>query len=223
MSKRVFLIVLDSLGIGEMPDADRFGDRGSNTLASISRSENFNVPNLQRLGLFNIEGVSCGSPVCSPLAAVARMAERSNGKDTTIGHWEIAGIISEKPLPTYPDGFPPETIEEFERRTGRKTLCNRPYSGTQAIADYGRACGHRALIVYLGGQRFSDCPQRRSCRRPSFTNTADRAGHSSRRAMPWAGYRAPFMRLPYSDVNRHDFSLEPPPVAADMVSGRRCR
>lgn len=225
MSKRVFLIVLDSLGIGEMPDADRFGDRGSNTLASISRSENFNVPNLQRLGLFNIEGVSCGSPVCSPLAAVARMAERSNGKDTTIGHWEIAGIISEKPLPTYPDGFPPETIEEFERRTGRKTLCNRPYSGTQAIADYGREhVDTGALIVYTSADSVFQIAAHEEVVPPAelyeyckIARDILRGEHAVGRviARPFIG------GWPYTRTsNRHDFSLEPPArTLLDMVSG----
>ena len=133
--KRVFIIVLDSMGVGEEPDAYKWHDEGSNTLGAIRKSPKFNCPNLKKLGLFNIEGV--GGGVDAPLASFARMQEMSMGKDTTIGHWEIAGIISENPLPTYPNGFPAEIIEEFEKQTGRKVLCNKPYSGTDVIRDYG--------------------------------------------------------------------------------------
>lgn len=135
--KRVFLIVLDSFGIGEMPDAKQFGDEGTNTILSCSKSTYFQLPNLQKLGLFNIDGVNCGQKEEKPLARIARMKEASMGKDTTIGHWEIAGIISENPLPTYPDGFPKEVLDEFSKRTGRGVLCNKPYSGTDVIRDYG--------------------------------------------------------------------------------------
>ena len=137
--KRVFLIVLDSFGIGEMADAADYGDKGTNTIGSVSSSEYFHVPNLKKLGIFNIEGVNCEKkePVAAPLAAVARMREASKGKDTTIGHWEIAGLISEKPLPTYPNGFPKEVLDEFSRLTGRGVLCNKTYSGTEVIKDYG--------------------------------------------------------------------------------------
>lgn len=137
--KRVFLIVLDSFGIGEMEDAASYGDKGTNTIGSVSTSPYFDIPNLKKLGLFNIEGVKCKKQelVEAPLAAVARMREASKGKDTTIGHWEIAGMISEKPLPTYPEGFPKSVLDEFTRLTGRGVLCNKPYSGTEVIKDYG--------------------------------------------------------------------------------------
>ena len=135
---RVFIIVLDSCGIGGAPDAAAFGDEGSNTLVSCSRSPYFDLKNLQRHGLFNIDALPLPS-VEAPLSAYARLSEHSAGKDTTIGHWEIAGLISEKPLPTYPQGFPAEIIEAFEKATGRGTLCNKPYSGTAVIADYGAA------------------------------------------------------------------------------------
>lgn len=139
MKKRVFLIVLDSFGIGEMDDAGAYGDKGTNTIGSVSVSPYFQVPNLRKLGLFNIEGVMCKNleKADTPLAAVARMREASKGKDTTIGHWEIAGMISDKPLPTYPNGFPKEVLDEFSRLTGRGVLCNRTYSGTEVIKDYG--------------------------------------------------------------------------------------
>lgn len=135
--KRVVLIVLDSFGIGGMRDAAGYGDIDVNTLRAVSRSPYFHMPNLAKMGLFNIDGVEVGERVPKPTAAFARMEERSRGKDTTIGHWEIAGIRSEEPLPTYPDGFPEEVISAFVRETGRGVLCNRPYSGTKVIADYG--------------------------------------------------------------------------------------
>lgn len=147
--KRVFLIVLDSFGIGEMEDAEAYGDKGTNTLRSVSKSPAFSMPNMRKLGLFNLDGVTCGEKVDAPAARIARMKEASKGKDTTIGHWEIAGILSKKPLPTYPNGFPQEVLEAFSKRTGRGVLCNKPYSGTAVIQEYGDA--HRNtgdLIVY---------------------------------------------------------------------------
>ena len=138
--KRVFLIVLDSFGIGAAPDADAFGDLGSDTLGALVKSKYFNAPNLTRLGLFAIDGQKEKAPIGAVeniTGAVARLRELSNGKDTTIGHWEMSGIISEKPLPTYPNGFPEEVIEAFKNATGRGVLCNLPYSGTQVLADYG--------------------------------------------------------------------------------------
>lgn len=134
--KRVFLIVLDSFGIGEMEDAASYGDVNVNTLRSVSASSFFHMPNMERLGLFRIDGVKHTKDT-APEAVVARMTEASKGKDTTIGHWEIAGIYSPKPLPTYPEGFPGEVLDAFCERTGRGILCNRPYSGTKVIADYG--------------------------------------------------------------------------------------
>lgn len=116
--KRVFLIVLDSVGIGEMPDAADYGDAGSNTIKAASMSPYFSMPNMRKLGFFNIDGVEIGEKEAAPAGAVARMTEVSKGKDTTIGHWEIAGVISPKPLPTYPNGFPQEIIEEFSKRQG---------------------------------------------------------------------------------------------------------
>ena len=133
--KRVFLIVLDSFGAGEMPDAADFGDKGANTLRSCFGTGHLNVPNMQKLGLFNIDGVSAGERSNAPEGAFLRIAERSKGKDTTTGHWEIAGCVSERPFPTFPDGFPPELIEKFEQATGRKVLCNKPYSGSVIPSD----------------------------------------------------------------------------------------
>ena len=147
--KRVFLIVLDSFGIGEMEDAAAYGDVNVNTLRSVSSSPYFRLPNLKKLGLFRIEGVEVGDKDGEPDAVIARMTEASKGKDTTIGHWEIAGIYSPKPLPTYPNGFPEEVLEPFRKKTGRGVLCNLPYSGTQVIQDYGEEHMKTGdLIVY---------------------------------------------------------------------------
>ena len=137
MEKRVFLIVLDSFGIGAEPDAAAFGDEGTNTLGAIANHPNFNCPNLKKLGLFNIDGVTVGEKDAAPIGSFARLQEQSMGKDTTIGHWEIAGVVSPRPLPTFPDGFPDSLIHEFEEKTGHKVLCNKPYSGTQVLKDYG--------------------------------------------------------------------------------------
>lgn len=147
--KRVFLIVLDSFGVGEMPDAADFGDKGANTLRSCCNTGHLNVPNMCKLGLFNIDGVTVGEKCENPIGAYLKIAEKSKGKDTTTGHWEIAGCISEKPFPTFPNGFPSEVIEKFEQETGRKVLCNKPYSGTKVIADYGEEhLKTGSLIVY---------------------------------------------------------------------------
>ena len=132
MEKRVFLIVLDSCGCGEMPDSADFGDAGSNTLCACTTSSKLNIPMLTKMGIFNIDEVGCGTPVAAPVGAYGRMAEKSRGKDTTIGHWELAGVISPQPMPTFPDGFPESFIKAFEEKTGRKVLCNKPYSGTTA-------------------------------------------------------------------------------------------
>ena len=141
--KRVFLIVLDSFGIGQMEDAAAYGDYDVNTIGSVSTSPYFSMPNMQKLGLFQIEGVQTAAKPDGTAwtqkephtAVIARMREASKGKDTTIGHWEIAGIYSPKPLPTYPNGFPEEILDAFTAQTGRGVLCNKPYSGTQVIAD----------------------------------------------------------------------------------------
>lgn len=211
--KRVFIIVLDSMGIGELPDAHLWHDEGSNTLGAIRNHPNFNCPNLTRLGLFNIEGV--GGGIANPEASFARMAEKSMGKDTTIGHWEIAGIISPKPLPTYPNGFPKEVIDEFERQTGRKTLCNKPYSGTEVIKDYGEEhIKTGALIVYTSADSVFQIAAHEDvvpvdelyeyCR---IARRILQGEHGVGRviARPFNG-EYPFTRT----TRRHDFSLDPP-------------
>jgi len=152
MAKRVFLIVFDSLGIGGAKDAKKFGDEGSNTLKSISKSKNFKVPNLKKLGLFNIDGIDFCDDEKNPLASFARAEEKSNAKDSTTGHWEIAGIISEKPFPLFPNGFPKEFIQKLEQIWGKKIIVNKPYSGTQILLDYGKEHVETGnIIVYTSG------------------------------------------------------------------------
>lgn len=147
--KRVFLFVLDSFGIGAMPDAEKFGDKDVNTLRACATSDKLHIPNMIAAGLGNIDGVSCLPKTDAPIGAYARLTESSMGKDTTIGHWEIAGIVSPEPLPTYPNGFPDEVLEPFKAATGRGVLANAPWSGTAVIDEYGAQ--HMAtgdLIVY---------------------------------------------------------------------------
>ena len=145
--RRIFLTVLDSFGIGALPDAKLYGDENANTLRGVSKSEK--LPNLISLGLGNIDGVDCIEGCASPMGAYGRSAELSVGKDTTVGHFEISGIISEKPFPTYPNGFNEEILKEFSERCGRGVLCNKPYSGTEVIKDYGKEHLETGkLIVY---------------------------------------------------------------------------
>ena len=145
---------------GAMPDAAFFGDEGSDTLGTVTAQPGFEAPCLTRLGLYNIPGLkeeTAARRTERPLAAYGRMAEASAGKDTMIGHWELAGLITPKPFPTYPEGFPIPLLETFSKETGRRWLCNKPYSGTKALEDYVReAKNNGALIVYLGGQRISN-------------------------------------------------------------------
>ncbi|MBR2377429.1 MAG: phosphopentomutase [Clostridia bacterium] len=213
MNKRVFLIVLDSFGIGEMPDAEKYNDKGSNTLLSIRKSEYFNALNLINLGLFNIDGV--GGGVDNPSGAYGRIGESSNGKDTTVGHWEIAGIVSKKPLPTYPNGFPKEVISKFEELTGKKVLCNKPYSGTEVIKDYGKEHIKTGdLIVYTSQDSVFQIashedvvPVKELYRYCEIARELLIGEHSVGRviARPFTG-EYPFVRT----ANRHDYSLLPP-------------
>ena len=213
MKKRVFLIVLDSVGIGELPDAENWGDKGSNTLKAIRNHEKFNCPNLTKMGLFNIEGV--GGGVQNPTASFARMAELSLGKDTTIGHWEIAGVVSPSPLPVYPEGFPEEVISEFEKLTGRKVICNKPYSGTEVIKDYGKEhIETGALIVYTSADSVFQIaahedyvPIEELYRYCEIARDMLKGKHGVGRviARPFNG-EYPFSRTP----RRHDYSLLPP-------------
>src|SRR5205809_2608015 len=134
---RVFLTVLDSVGVGELPDARLYGDQGSDTLGNISRVVPLKLPNLRALGLPRVARVAGIGAVETPLGAFGRMAERSAGKDSVTGHWEMAGIVLDRPFPTFPDGFPADVIAEFERRIGRSTLGNYAASGTVIIDELG--------------------------------------------------------------------------------------
>ena len=216
--------MLDSVGIGELPDAANFGDAGSNTIGAVRNHPNFHCPNLEALGLFNIEGV--GGGVATPRASFARMRETSMGKDTTIGHWEIAGIISPKPLPTYPNGFPLDLIAEFEARTGRKTICNLPYSGTDVIRDYGdEHCKTGALIVYTSADSVFQIaahedivPVSELYRYCEIARELLTGEHAVGRviARPFTGEH-PYARTP----RRHDYSLLPPSnTIADVLQER---
>ncbi|MBO5208226.1 MAG: phosphopentomutase [Lachnospiraceae bacterium] len=216
--KRVFLIVLDSFGIGEMEDAAAYGDKGTNTLRSVSSSTYFHMPNMGKMGFFNIDGVSCGTKEENPTARIARMKEASRGKDTTIGHWEIAGIISKQPLPTYPDGFPQEVLDAFSKLTGRGVLCNKPYSGTEVIRDYGDEHVKTGdLIVYTSADSVFQIAAHEEvvpvetlyeyCR---MARELLQGEHGVGRviARPFIGENGNYTRTP----KRHDFSLQPPAV-----------
>ena len=214
MNKRVFLIVLDSCGAGQMPDCAMFGDRDCHTIKRISTSDKFSCENLRKMGIGNIDGLDFLGTVEAPTARVARLAERSMGKDTTIGHWEIAGIVSENPLPTYPNGFPQELLDQFTMRTGKRFICNMPYSGTDVIRDFGEQHMKTGdLIVYTSADSVFQIAAHEDvvpieqlyeyCRIAREILCGE---HSVGRviARPFTGEH-PFKRT----ANRHDFSLEP--------------
>ncbi|HPU62752.1 MAG TPA: phosphopentomutase [Mobilitalea sp.] len=225
--KRVFLIVLDSVGAGELPDAKDYNDEGSHTIYAISTSKYFNVPNLKKLGFLNIDGVrekfDASYVPDSFDGSIARMAEKSKGKDTTTGHWEIAGVISSKPFPTYPNGFPDEIIKEFEKRTGRKVICNLPYSGTEVIKDYGKEhVVTGALIVYTSADSVFQIaaheevvPLQELYRYCEIAREILQGEHGVGRviARPFVGEYPNFTRT----SNRHDYSLAPPKTMLDQL------
>ena len=223
--KRIFLIVLDSFGIGAMPDSESFGDVGVNTLAACATSAKLQIPNMIAAGLGNIDGVSCLPKTVAPTGAFARLAEASMGKDTTIGHWEIAGVISPEPLPTYPNGFPQEVLDAFAEATGRGCLCNLPYSGTDVIRDYGQQqLDTGKWIVYTSAdsvfqvaaheefipleELYDACHKARNILRGKH-------GVGRVIARPFVGDAVNgFKRT----SNRHDYSLEPPkPTMLDAI------
>ena len=212
--KRVFLIVLDSCGIGEAPDSHLFGDEGANTIKSISSSPYFNIDTLKSLGYTHIDGLSfLGNGELT--AKVARLRELSQGKDTTIGHWEIAGIVSEKPLPTFPDGFPQDFIDEFSKKIGRKVICNKTYSGTEVLKDYGEEhIKTGALIIYTSADSVFQIAAHEDIVPPEKLYEYCRIAREMLKgdlgvgrviARPFEG-AFPFKRT----SRRHDFSLTPP-------------
>lgn len=206
--------MLDSFGIGALPDAARYGDEGADTLSSVRKSERLSVPVMESLGLYNIKGIKGG--VDAPLGAYARVAERSNGKDTIIGHWEICGVVSERDLPTYKNGFPQEVIDEFKAITGRNVLCNKPYSGTEVIKDYGdKHVETGALIVYTSADSvFQVAAHEQVVPLETLYSYCESARkmlvgeHSVGRviARPFVGENGVFTRT----ANRHDYALKPP-------------
>ena len=217
MMKRIFLIVLDSCGVGAAPDSAAFGDIGVNTLRSCAASPKFSIPHLIEAGLGNLDGIDYLPKTDHPTAALARLQEASMGKYTTIGHWEIAGIVSPNPLPTYPQGFPQEVLEEFEKQTGRGVLCNLPYSGTDVIRDYGEEQKKTGKwIVYTSADSVFQVAANENwipleelydaCRK---ARAILRGKHGVGRviARPYVGESAGEFRR---TSNRHDFSLEPP-------------
>ena len=214
--KRIFLIVLDSCGAGAMPDSPQFGDIGVNTLRACASSSKLHIPNLLRLGLGNVDGLNFLGAVASPAGAYGRLAERSMGKDTTIGHWEIAGIVSPQPLPTYPDGFPEEILTPFRQATGRGVLANAPWSGTAVIDRYGEEHMRTGdLIVYTSADSVFQIAAHEDIVPPEMLYEycriarkllTGRHGVGRVIARPFVGTPGNFKRT----ANRHDFSLEPP-------------
>ncbi|MBQ8622033.1 MAG: phosphopentomutase [Oscillospiraceae bacterium] len=214
--KRIFLIVLDSFGIGAMPDSESFGDVGVNTLGACATSEHLHIPNLIAAGLGNIDGVGCLPKTDAPTGAVARLREASMGKDTTIGHWEIAGIVSGDPLPTYPDGFPEEVLEPFRQATGRGVLANAPWSGTEVINVYGDEHVRTGdLIVYTSADSVFQIaaheevvPLEQLYEYCHIARAQLQGKHGVGRviARPFVGTSGNYKRT----SNRHDYSLEPP-------------
>ena len=215
-NKRVFLIVLDSFGVGEAPDSKDFGDEGSDTLKAISKSKEFNINVLKKMGIFNIDGIAYENGVDKPIAAYGKAREVSRGKDTTIGHWEIGGIISETPFPTYPNGFPEDVIKEFSKQTGRDVLCNKPYSGTEVIKVYGEEhIKTGASIVYTSADSVFQIaahedivPIKELYRYCEIARKILTGKNAVARviARPFIGEYPNFTRT----TNRHDFSLVPP-------------
>ena len=215
--KRIFLIVLDSFGVGAMPDSESFGDVGVNTLASCATSDKLHIPNMIAAGLGNMDGVTCLPKADAPTGAFCRLAELSAGKDTTIGHWEIAGLVSENPLPTYPNGFPEEVLEPFRAATGRGVLANAPWSGTAVLDAYGEEHMKSGdLIVYTSADSVFQIAAHEDIVPPEQLYEYCRIArkilvgkHGVGRviARPFVGdKKGAFKRT----ANRHDFSLEPP-------------
>ena len=225
MAKRVFLIVLDSFGVGGAPDAAKFGDEGSNTLAAVLSYSDAAFPNLAKMGLLAIDGEDdpritsykkAQESIPSPIGSYARVREISAGKDSTIGHWEIAGIISDKAQPTYPDGFPSEVMKALEEATGKEYLCNKPYSGTDVIRDYGEEHMKTGKpIIYTSADSVLQIAAHEEiiplnelydiCAKAREVMTGD---HAVGRviARPFVGEPGNFTRT----ANRHDFSLSAP-------------
>lgn len=213
---RGFIVVLDSFGVGAAPDATAFGDEGASTIKTISKSVYFNTPNMKKMGLLAIDGVGLDS-LEKHNASYGRLRELSIGKDTTTGHWEMAGIVSKKALPTFPNGFPSEVIDKFEKQCGRKVIVNKPYSGTQVIKDYGdEHIKTGSLIVYTSADSVF---QIAACE--DIVSDEELYNHCKIARKILVGKYAvgrviarPFIKDENGNfirtARRHDFSLEPP-------------
>ena len=215
--KRVFLFVLDSCGCGEAPDAHAFGDYNVNTLRSCATSDKLHVPNMVSYGLGNIDNVDYLGNAEHQKGACARLQEASMGKDTTIGHWEIAGIVSPNPLPTYPNGFPEEILKPFREATGRGVLANAPWSGTEVIAKYGEEHMKTGdLIVYTSADSVFQIAAHEDIVPPEQLYEYCRIARKLLVGKHGVGrvIARPFIGNPKDGFtrtsNRHDFSLEPP-------------
>jgi phosphopentomutase len=212
---RVFLTVLDSVGVGELPDADTYGDRGSDTLGNISRAVPLKLPALRSLGLPRVARVQGMAPGDAPRGAFGRMAEQSPGKDSVTGHWEMAGIVLERAFPTFPDGFPADVIAEFERRIGRSTIGNYPASGTAIIDELGPEHMRTGKpIVYTSADSvFQIAAHEDVIPVPELYRICEIAFELIGKGMnvgrviarPFIGAPGAFTRT----ANRHDYALEP--------------
>ena len=223
--KRIFLFVLDSCGIGAQPDADKFGDVGSDTLRSCATSEFFHIPTMIAAGLGNADGIDYLPKAENPTGAVARLTEASMGKDTTIGHWEIAGIVSPEPMPTYPEGFPEEVLKPFSEATGRGCLLNKPYSGTDAIRDFGEEqMKTGAWIVYTSADSVFQVAANEEVIPLQELYDACHIARAQLQGKHGVGrvIARPFIGDPQRGFtrtsNRHDYSLLPPsPTMMDAI------
>src|SRR5438105_8915806 len=230
MYRRVFWIVLDSVGIGELPDAGDYGDAGRNTLGHIAESRPLQIPNLIRLGLANIAPLKFLGPAAGPLGACGKGATRSPGKDTTTGHWEMAGVWLEQAFPVYKNGFPRELIEEFEKHIGRKTIGNKPASGTEIIKELGEEHVRTGKpIVYTSGDSVFQIAAHeevvpitelyRMCEiARKLLDGPHRVGRVI--ARPFTGTPGSFVRT----TRRHDYAVDPPePMLMDVLTERKVR
>ena len=226
--QRVIWIVLDSVGIGALPDAADYDDVGRNTLGHIAESRPLKLPNLVRLGLANIAPLKNLSPAAAPLASYGRGVTRSPGKDTTTGHWEMAGVWLDQAFPVYKNGFPPDLIAEFERQIGRKTLGNKPASGTEIIKELGEEHVRSGKpIVYTSGDSVFQIAAHedvipipelyRMCEiARKLLDGPHRVGRVI--ARPFTGSAGHFVRTP----RRHDYAVDPPkPMLLDVLAGRK--
>ena len=228
--ERIFWIVLDSVGIGELPDAADYDDVGRNTLGHIAESRPLEIPNLVKLGLANIAPLKHQTPAAAPLGAHGKGATRSPGKDTTTGHWEMAGVWLEQAVPVYKNGFPKELIEEFEKQIGRKTIGNKPASGTEIIKELGEEHVRTGKpIVYTSGDSVFQIAAHEEvipidelyhmCKiARKLLDGPHRVGRVI--ARPFTGTPGHYVRT----TRRHDYAVDPPkPMLMDVLAERKVR